>query len=190
MNATATAERAATWGTWKDLGNVSAIVYFGRNKRNGPDPVGKHVVIVKASIGWAMLNSAGARVDTGGYASRFWGAVDTDAPANQVPDAPVVPAPRQPQTAGDPTVATTQPPAKSARPGRNAKLRPCLCGCTAQVRGMYKQGHDARHASAVAQAIIAAGIGSDREAMLKAMKALPTEALQMKALNIVRKVMK
>ena len=59
-------------------------------------------------------------------------------------------------------------------------LTPCLCGCGVQVAGksLYRPGHDARHASQVAQAISVAGSDAEYRALLAE---LPTVALKAKA---------
>lgn len=191
MNTTAT-QTEPQWGTWKDLGNSSALVYHGRNKAEGPWAEGTFVVVGQTPTGWSMLTSDGTPVAQGGYASRFWATRDYSAPVNQ-PDEPRVPAQRQatsPTTAGDPAVATTKPTEdakainRAARPGRNSKLHACLCGCGGQVKGLYKQGHDARHAADVARRMIAAGSDAN---LTEFLQELPTEALRVKAANIVAK---
>ena len=73
-------------------------------------------------------------------------------------------------------------------PSRNAKLSPCTCGCGAQVKGLYKQGHDARHAGNVARAAIARLIADPDTNLADTsdlVAELPTEALRAKAAKMI-----
>lgn len=77
---------------------------------------------------------------------------------------------------------------KAPSRSRNGKLHDCLCGCGTQVRGMYAQGHDARHVSKVVAA--ASGLGHDTNFTEWIAQELPTEALRAKAARAIAKLVK
>lgn len=73
----------------------------------------------------------------------------------------------------------TPAPAAAAKP---ASAQPCRCGCgeqTIRPEALYRPGHDARHAGAIAKAILA---GADAAEALKPL----TPRLQEKAKGIVQ----
>jgi hypothetical protein len=95
------------------------------------------------------------------------------------------PAPRKPRTAKA-KVTTTKPAPAKVEPKTPTVPTNCGCGCGCgqpNVRGKasYLSGHDARHAGQVGRAIIA-----DPAKAADLLKALPTEALQRKALGMVK----
>jgi hypothetical protein len=93
------------------------------------------------------------------------------------------PAPRKPRTAKA-KVTTTKPAPAKVEPKTPTVPTNCGCGCgQPNVRGKasYLSGHDARHAGQVGRAIIA-----DPAKAADLLKALPTEALQRKALGMVK----
>jgi len=177
MTATATRTRtpadAASWGTWKDHGHAAVLGYMGRDRKSA----GMVVRTVKVTVGRGNILVLRSTRDNEivaqmGPAGRFWAVT---APAE-------VPQPRDGQTADAKAVQ------RAARPSRNAKLSPCTCGCGAQVKGLYKQGHDARHAGNVARAAIAKLIADPDTNLADTsdlVAELPTEALRAKAAKMI-----
>jgi hypothetical protein len=176
MTATATRTPAevASWGTWKDHGHAAVLGYMGRDRKSAGMVV-RTVTAAMAGQGLELRSTKNNElVARMGPAGKFW-AVVAPAETAQVP---------QPRKEQEPTgdAKAIQAAAKAARPGRNAKLHDCECGCSAQVRGLYKQGHNARHAGDVARKAIAAGADADLTAILAE---LPTAALQAKAARMI-----
>lgn len=62
----------------------------------------------------------------------------------------------------------------------------CYCGCGANSTSYYRPGHDARHAGQVARDMAQMTRKADRE---KAVKVLPSEALQKKASDMADRLM-
>jgi len=205
MTATATRTRTpadvASWGTWKDHGHAAVLGYMGRDRKSA----GMVVRTVKVTVGKGNILVLRSTKDNEivaqmGPAGRFWAVT---APAEPVE----VPQPRNGQTVLDEDTDAgnaardealqaefAQPTGdakaitRAARPSRNAKLSPCTCGCGAQVRGLYKQGHDARHAGNVARAAIAALIADPDTNLADTsdlVAELPTEALRAKATKMI-----
>ena len=196
MTATATRTRtpadAASWGTWKDHGHAAVLGYMGRDRKSAGMVVRTVTVTVgRGNILVLRSTKDNAIVAQMGPAGRFWAVT---APAE-------VPQPRDGQTADErdedgnelesgPIVVTADAKAiqRAARPSRNAKLSPCTCGCGAQVKGLYKQGHDARHAGNVARAAIARLIADPDTNLADTsdlVAELPTEALRAKATKMI-----
>lgn len=188
------------WGSWKTHGNLSALVYFGQDRKS-PAAQGKPMVvgILPGSLLSGLDPKTGATVLRGGVATRFWATPDMTAPVNQ-PDE-IAPAGdalrklaeqvRSPEPTKDAKAIQNAAKAPKRAP-RNGRLHDCLCGCKGQIKGLYKQGHDARHASAVAKRAIAA-LASDPDLNLAdndLLAELPTDALKAKAAAIIAKHVK
>jgi hypothetical protein len=78
-----TATAAPVWGTWKTHGNLSAMVYFGQD-RKAPAATGRPVVVGTSGGMLAGLDpDNGSRILYGGPATRFWATPDMVAPSNQ-----------------------------------------------------------------------------------------------------------
>jgi hypothetical protein len=171
--ATATAPRQTvtddlpswTRATYKGHGRPTRFYYWGTGSQANEED-GLLVTSVKVTDHNVIMKGANAtrKVDV---RMRFW-----ISPAPEL-----VPQPRNGQPTED-----TQAIVKAARPSRNAKLSDCRCGCGQKVKGLYKQGHDARHAGNVAREALAAGADADLNEILAK---LPTEALRIKAANMV-----
>jgi len=188
MNATATSPLSADTtnlrrDTYKGHGQPQSFYYWGTGK-SADEQDGTLITSTKVTgTTVTLIDGRGTEVRTVDVRTRFWiseaGQDDhTEDEAESTEDAQAI--------------QRAAAPAKAARPSRNAKLSPCLCKCGAQVKGMYKQGHDARHASQVAQAAIKALL-TDTDLNLAdsgLFDELPTEALRVKAANIVAKTIK
>lgn len=85
--------------------------------------------------------------------------------------------------------ATTEkeaPKMDSTKPKSDKTNKPCACGCGETTRSLYRPGHDARHASRVAQEMV----GQDDAARRAWLTNLPTPALRTKALRIYNRLTK
>lgn len=191
------ADALVTWGSWKTHENRAALVYYGQDRKT-PDAKGRRVVVGNGPAGWRMLDPETGKLTVwGGYATRFWATPDTDAKSNQIAVADFNDSALQElhkmvypekyvaaDVAQEAGLRTIKEIAKTAaKPGQVAKdtrRHPCLCGCGSMVKNLYGQGHDARHASAIARRIIA---GED----LALLDELPTEALRTKAAAMIKK---
>jgi len=170
-------------GTYKGLGSPVRFYYWGTEK-NANDEFGTLVTSVTVD-GTKVTLDSDFEVRTVDVRTRIWisdeAPVETTADADKVIDQAWA---RTPEPTGD-----TKAIVKAAKPSRNAKLHPCKCGCGAPVRGLYKQGHDARHASDVAKKALAA-LASDPDLNLadnSLLDELPTDALKAKAAAIIAK---
>lgn len=153
-------------GTYKSLGSPVRFYYWGTQK-NANDEDGALVVSVKVD-GTKITMASAREVRTIDARTRIW--ISDEAPV-------VV------------ETEVTKAVKRAAKPSRNAKLHDCKCGCGQQVKGLYKQGHDARHASDVAKRVIAL-LASDPDVNLAdpdLFDELPTQALKAKAAAIVVK---
>lgn len=162
-----------TRATYKGHGQPTRFYYWGTGKVGDAED-GLLVTSVKVD-GTKITLDGGREVRTLDVRTRFW--------VSPAPEPVRVPQPRQTEDA-----KAIQAAAKATRPSRNAKLSDCRCGCSAQVKGLYKQGHDARHAGDVARRAIAQLI-SDPDLNLADLSdlvsELPTDALQAKALKMI-----
>jgi len=183
MTTTATAQ-APRRGTWKQTHQQnSTMIWFGTGKV--PAETGVPALLGTQEGRLVALTPEGLPVFHGGMNTRFWAVPATEqTEVRHHSDGDsiavtLVPAQReQPEPTKD--VQAIQ---RAARPSRNGKLHPCECGCGGQVKGLYKQGHDARHAGDVARQILAAGSDANLDAFLRR---LPTAALRAKAARIVQ----
>jgi hypothetical protein len=195
-----------TRDSYKGHGQPQAFYFWGTGKL-ADEQLGTLVTSVEANGLTLVLKADGKTVAQFDKRGKFWISPafkheelrhysDGDSIATwyeSVPQAPKTdPAPAP--TADAKAIVAAATPVKARRPGRNAKLSPCLCGCKAQVKGMYKQGHDARHAGDVARKAIKAAAGADPDVNLltaieDVLAELPTQALRVKAANIVTKVL-
>jgi len=156
MTTTATAQ-APRRGTWKQTHQQnSAMIWFGTGKV--PAEPGVPALLGTQEGRLVALTPEGLPVFHGGMNTRFW-AVPATEPTK---DAQAI--------------------QRAARPSRNGKLHPCTCGCGGQVKGLYKQGHDARHAGDIARKFLT-DPAPGQEFYLRQ---LPTEALRAKAARIVQ----
>jgi len=183
MNATATAPAITglVRDTYKGHGQPQSFYYWGTGK-TADEQDGTLITSTKVTgTTITLVDGQGTEVRTVDVRTRFW--ISEAGQDDHTEDE---------ATEDAQAIQRAAAPAKAARPSRNAKLSPCLCKCGAQVKGMYKQGHDARHASQVAQAAIKALL-TDTDLNLadcSLFDELPTEALRVKAANIVAKTIK
>lgn len=188
--ATETAPAVATWGSWKTHGNKAELMYFGQSRKAPVTPAIRIRVQTSASGMYFINVDNDKQIGWGGYATRFWAApVETDEDETDEAKAEIARDLNTPVTHTQAVVRAAQAP---KRPSRNAKLHGCTCGCGQQVRGLYKQGHDARHASEVAHHAIAQLLTNPDINLADSglFDVLPTSALQSKAANIVAKRIK
>jgi hypothetical protein len=184
-NETAT-DTILTRDSYKGHGQPQSFYYWGTGKL-ADEQLGTLVTSVEMNgLTLVLKGGRGETVAQFDKRGKFW-----ISPAGQDDhDEDEAPEP----TADAKAIIAAAAPARAKRPGRNAKLSPCLCKCGAQVKGMYKQGHDARHAGDVARKATKAAAAGDPDANLLTLiedilAELPTEALRVKAANIVRKVL-
>lgn len=77
-------------------------------------------------------------------------------------------------------IAAATPTRKPAPKPTTGKV--CMCGCGESVTNNYRPGHDARHVSALAQAVFGKTLHID-----EALRTLPTDALRNKLMNRIDK---
>lgn len=166
----------ATWNNWKGHGRPEGFYYFGQN-RKGPEALDRSAatLIVRVDTSnpswYSYIGTSGKPVFQGGVATKFWaepaqvhehtetrhssdGTAITVRYCTQVhsEDKPVPAAKKACEVCGStighlPGCKTLDKPKAAKKPAKSHKLSPCRCGCKAQIHGLYKQGHDARHAS-------------------------------------------
>jgi hypothetical protein len=175
----------ATRSTWKGHGNPQFFTYHGRGSQAGQ---GVLVAKVEADQGLTLRYVDGGLIDRFGAATKFWAAPAIQPePASALEElhAQVYPegkAAQRLRTVKEVAATAAKPGEVLPATSKHVKsVALCTCGCGQRAQRQYKQGHDARHASQVAKAILA-----DPEAdPAGLLAALPTDKLRLKAAAIV-----
>jgi|HubBroStandDraft_2_1064218.scaffolds.fasta_scaffold02391_12 hypothetical protein len=189
-------ETTYTWTTWKGTGNAQSFYYWGAI-RKGPDRENGALVtkVETHPQHITFYDATGKAVAVFGSATKFWASA---APVAAVGTWIEVTPDAQPMRTIKEIAATAAKPgevpsasktaAKTQRVKANS-LSKCLCGtCDNVVKGMYAQGHDARHVSQVVKAVLAnpdANLADATE-----LDELPTAALKAKAVAAISKKIK
>jgi len=167
------------WGTWKDHGNATSLVYFGQYRRK-PWAEGKPATVTKDAAGISVLDAATGKPFANdlvggwrGFASRFHAAPAPSKEDSEVTDEQTgTAAAEDPEMSTDGQVGTKEgglyenkqlpgkSPAKAAKPTAGKQAKPtagkCRCGCGQAVGGKstFKQGHDARWISSLVAKVL------------------------------------